>query len=337
MLILRKFLRSILFCSSTKISTFEPIILKYFPMFIEQAIKKDNKFWKYLIGSIFVILASSLAQIPLILAVFLSPNTTNLAQLSTTDILNVLDSNLSLFLMSLTFVGGIIGLYFVVKWIHKQSLRSLINPFGSIRWSRFFFAFGLWASVVVFTTSLDYLLRPTDYVFNLNWPSFILLVLVAGVMLPLQTSCEELIFRGYLMQGFGNLAGNKWFPLLMTSLIFGGMHILNPEVEKMGYSILIYYIGTGLLLGIFTLLDDGIELAMGFHAANNLIGALLVTSSWSVFQTHSILKDVSEPEIGFDVLLPVFIIYPLILLVLRKKYKWTNWKEKLTGKFTLPN
>jgi membrane protease YdiL (CAAX protease family) len=213
----------------------------------------------------------------------------------------------------------------------------LINPFGSIRWSRFFFAFGLWASVVVITTSLDYLLHPTDYVFNLNWPSFILLVLVAGVMLPLQTSCEELIFRGYLMQGFGNLAGNKWFPLLLTSLIFGGMHIFNPEVEKMGYSILIYYIGTGLLLGIFTLLDDGIELAMGFHAANNLIGALLVTSSWSVFQTHSILKDVSEPEIGFDVLLPVFIIYPLILLVLRKKYKWTNWKEKLTGKFTLPN
>jgi membrane protease YdiL (CAAX protease family) len=306
-------------------------------MFIEQAIKKENKFWKYLIGSLFVILVSSLAQIPLILAVFLSPHTTNLAQLSTTDILNVLDSNLSLFLMSLTFVGGIIGLYFVAKWIHKQSLRSLINPFGSIRWSRFFFAFGLWASVVVFTTSLDYLLHPTDYVFNLNWPSFILLVLVAGVMLPLQTSCEELIFRGYLMQGFGNLAGNKWFPLLLTSLIFGGMHIFNPEVEKMGYSILIYYIGTGLLLGIFTLLDDGIELAMGFHAANNLIGALLVTSSWSVFQTHSILKDVSEPEIGFDVLLPVFIIYPLILLVLRKKYKWTNWKEKLTGKFTLPN
>ena len=41
-------------------------------MFIEQAIKKENKFWKYLIGSVFVILASSLAQIPLFLAVFLS-------------------------------------------------------------------------------------------------------------------------------------------------------------------------------------------------------------------------------------------------------------------------
>ena len=239
--------------------------------------------------------------------------------------------------MSLTFVGGIIGLYFVAKWIHKQTLISLINPFGSIRWSRFFFSFGLWAAVVVFTTLVDYVLHPTDYVLNVDWPSFLLLVLVAGVMLPIQTSCEELIFRGYLMQGFGNLARNRWFPLLMTSLIFGGLHILNPEVDKMGYSILIYYIGTGLLLGLFTLLDDGLELALGFHAANNLVGALLVTSSWSVFQTHSLLKDVSEPEITYDVLLPVFIIYPLVLFVLSKKYNWTNWKEKLTGNITSSN
>ena len=306
-------------------------------MFIEQAIKKENKFWKYLIGSLFVILISSLAQIPLFLAVYFSPKTTSLAQLSSDDLLTVLDSNLSLFLMSLTFVGGIIGLYLVAKWIHKQTLVSLINPFGNIRWSRFFFSFGLWAAVVICTTGLDYVMRPADYVLNFEPLSFFILVLVAGIMLPLQTSCEELIFRGYLMQGFGNLARNKWFPLLMTSIIFGSMHILNPEVEKMGYSILIYYIGTGLILGIFTLLDDGLELAMGFHAANNLMGALLVTSTWSVFQTHSVLKDVSEPEIIYDVLLPVFIIYPLVLFVFSKKYKWTNWKEKLTGNITISN
>lgn len=306
-------------------------------MFIEQAIKKENKFWKYLVGSLFVILVSSIAQIPLFLAVFFSPKTTSLAQLSSDDVLRVLDSNLSLFLMSLTFVGGIIGLYFVVKWLHKQTLISLINPFGRVRWSRFFFSFGLWAAVVVLTTSLDYVMRPADYVLNFEPLSFFILVVVACIMLPLQTSCEELIFRGYLMQGFGNLARNKWIPLLMTSIIFGSLHILNPEVEKMGYSILIYYIGTGLILGIFTLLDDGLELAMGFHAANNLVGALLVTSTWSVFQTHSVLKDVSEPDITYDVLLPVFVIYPLVLFVFSKKYNWTNWKEKLTGNITVSN
>jgi hypothetical protein len=79
-------------------------------------------------------------------------------------------------------------------------------------------------------------------------------------------------------------------------------------------------------------MDDGLELALGFHAANNLVGALLVTSDWSAFQTHSILKDVAEPSAGFDVLLPILIIYPILLFIFGRKYGWKNWKEKLTGK-----
>jgi hypothetical protein len=117
----------------------------------------------------------------------------------------------------------------------------------------------------------------------------------------------------------------------MTSLIFGLLHWFNPEVGKMGNSIMIFYIGTGLFLGVITLMDDGMELALGFHAANNLIGALLVTSNWTAFQTNSILKDVSEPTLGFDVILPVVLIYPILLLIFGRKYKWNNWKEKLTG------
>ena len=59
-----------------------------------------------------------------------------------------------------------------------------------------------------------------------------------------------------------------------------------------------YYVGTGLFLGILTLMDEGIELALGFHAANNIMTALFVTSSWTVFQTESILIDISEPTLG---------------------------------------
>ena len=139
------------------------------------------------------------------------------------------------------------------------------------------------------------------------------------------------------MQGFAILAKNKWFPLLMTSLIFGLMHIANPEVEKMGYIIMVYYIGTGLFLGILTLMDDGMELSLGFHAANNLIGALLVTSDYSAFQTHSIFKDISEPTAGYDVIAPVVIIFPILLFIFSKKYNWTGWKEKLTGKIEILN
>jgi hypothetical protein len=139
------------------------------------------------------------------------------------------------------------------------------------------------------------------------------------------------------MQGFGMLAKNKWFPLLMTSVIFGTLHIANPEVGKLGYSLMVYYIGTGLFLGILTLMDEGTELALGFHAANNLFTALLVTSDWTAFQTHSILKDIAEPKLEFmDLVLPVFIIFPILLFIFSKVYKWTNWKDKLFGKVHEP-
>ena len=78
-------------------------------------------------------------------------------------------------------------------------------------------------------------------------------------------------------------------------------------------------------------MDEGMELALGFHAANNLVGALLITSDWSAFQTDSIFKDKSLPSAGIDVLLPVFVIFPILLFIFSKKYNWTNWKEKLTG------
>ena len=90
------------------------------------------------------------------------------------------------------------------------------------------------------------------------------------------------------------------------------------------------------MLGIMTLMDEGMELALGFHAANNLITALLVTADWTAFQTNSILKDVSEPSAGWDVLIPVLIIYPIFLFIFARKYKWNNWSEKLFGRVKRP-
>jgi len=179
---------------------------------------------------------------------------------------------------------------------------------------------------------------PEDYVINFQLVPFVILCIIAILFVPLQTSFEEYLFRGYLMQGIGVILKNKWAPLLLTSFTFGMLHIANPEVDKLGNMIMVYYIGTGLFLGIMTLMDEGMELALGFHAANNLFTALLVTADWTAFQTHSVLKDMSDPtQAGFvDIFMPVFIVFPIILLILAKKYKWTNWKEKLFGNVVEP-
>jgi hypothetical protein len=110
------------------------------------------------------------------------------------------------------------------------------------------------------------------------------------------------------------------------------MHAANPEVEKLGFSVMVFYIGTGLVLGAMTLLDEGLELALGMHAANNIVGALLMTASWTAIQTDSVYIDISEPT-SFSLvdMLPIFIGYPILLIILGKIYKWKNWKDRLFG------
>ncbi|PWA04647.1 CPBP family intramembrane glutamic endopeptidase [Flavobacterium psychrotolerans] len=307
-------------------------------MFIEQGVKPENKFWKYILGSLLIILASTVGQIPLVLAIFIKNISDGKGFSSNTeDWMTLLDSNLTLFLVMVSFVFAIVGIFLVVKYVHQQPFIEVTTSRKKVDWNRILFSFSIWSLFTIVSTVIMYYNNPENFVLNFKPIPFLILALVAVVMIPIQTSTEEYVFRGYLMQGFGNLALNKWFPLVMTSVIFGSMHILNPEVNKMGYIVLVYYIGTGFLMGIMTLMDEGMELSLGFHAANNLVGALLVTADWSVFQTNSILKDISEPTAGFDVILPVIVVYPILLFIFSKKYHWTNWVEKLTGTIANPN
>lgn len=257
------------------------------------------------------------------------------------DVSEVMKTTIATFGTNLTFVMIImplaIGFFVVLGWVkllHRQSITSLTTARPKIDWQRIFLSFFIWSSITIISTAVVFLMNPNDYELNYDATKFFPFLILAILLIPLQTSFEEYLFRGYLMQGIGLATNTRWIPFVVTSILFGLLHIANPEVEKMGFIVMLYYIGTGFFLGAITLLDDGIELALGFHAANNLIGALLLTADWTAFQTHSILKDVSEPSAGFDVLLPVFIIFPLLLVIFGKVYKWTNWKQKLFGKLT---
>ena len=310
-------------------------------MFIEQAYRYLHDAWRYIVGFIVIFIVWQLGSIPLLAGVIFKllaegGDITSLQE-DPNQVMGVLDSNLTLFLMLLSFAIGLLAIYLWVKFVHKQGMTPLTTTRKKIDWGRFWFGFGLIAIFTIGTTLLDYFyLNPESYELQFKLTPFLILVIIAIIMVPLQTSFEEYLFRGYLMQGLGVITKTRWVPLLATSVIFGGLHYFNPEVDKMGDIIMVFYIGTGLLLGIMTLMDEGMELALGFHAGNNLIAALLVTADWTAFKTHSILKDVSDPTAGFDVLVPVLIIYPVFLALMAWKYKWTGWREKLFGEVVPP-
>ena len=300
--------------------------------YLEQVKTKDNSFIGYLKGSLIFVFSHFLGQIPL--SLYLIYQSSNFEDyLDHNELLSSLPSNTILFLILLPFVVTVPFLKIVITKIHKQSFTSLFCSRNRVDFKRIIFSFLLWGGISILMILINYIVSPEDYEWNFKLIPFLVLFLVGIVLIPLQTSVEEFLFRGYLMQGFGVLFKNRWLPLLLTSLLFGILHIWNPEIDKLGINLLWYYIGTGLFLGIITLMDEGMELALGFHAANNLVTALLVTASWTAFQTESLLIYNAEPSLGKELIITLAVIYPLLAFIFAKKYQWKNWMDQLTNKF----
>ncbi|ALU24775.1 CPBP family intramembrane glutamic endopeptidase [Myroides odoratimimus] len=296
---------------------------------IEQLLRinKSQKLWHYLPFSLFFLGIMFLNWISL-----------RYSAVSTNEIIKM---NIDKFGKNINFlitIGPLVFmLVFLIAWVlvvHKQSLLSLTTSRAKVDWKRVLFAFSLWSFVIIAFFIYGYITSPEDYVFSFKlWP-FLVFFLFAIVLIPLQTSFEEYFMRSYLMQGIGLATRSRAVALFTTSILFGLMHLANPEVEKIGFSIMIYYIGTGFFLGIITLMDDGVELALGFHAANNLIGVLLVTSDWTAFQTNSIFTNVNSESVisPWEYIIQVGIVLPLVVFVFARKYKWKNWKHQLFGR-----
>ena len=305
-------------------------------MYIAQVFKYKYDFWRYIIGIVAVVIGVTVAQFPFVFAIISEFGMKAMYTMTETEMMSALESNETLFYMLLPFAAGLVVVILIARHLHNQPLTPLTTARKKIDWKRFWFGFLLVVAFITIITLGDYFSNPEDYQYNFKPQPFLILLVIATLLIPLQTSFEEYLFRGYLMQGLGALAKNKWIPLFITSLIFGGLHYANPEVDKLGNLIMIHYIGTGFFLGIITLMDEGMELALGFHAGNNLLTALLVTADWTAFQTHSIFKDVSDPSVGWDVIIPVLVVYPVFLFIMAKKYNWTDWKGKLFGRVERP-
>lgn len=294
-------------------------------MYIEQGYRGDLGLWKYFVipfGFILLMVVNYIATV----------NSPVSVDEMMADMIAQMGSNTVLILLLFPLACGLFLVLGWTKFVHPQSIRSLTTARERIDWGRVFYAFGIWALITTGLTLLDYYTSPESYVLNFNWSAFWKLAVIGILLIPLQTSFEEYLFRGHMMQGLGIIFKNRWAPLLVTSVLFGLMHLGNPEVGTLGHGVMVYYIGTGLFLGVITLMDDGLELALGFHAANNLITALLVTADWTAFQTNSILKDVAEPGLSWDAYIPIFVVFPLLLYFFGRKYGWSNWRERLTGR-----
>ncbi|MDH4404179.1 MAG: CPBP family intramembrane metalloprotease [Flavobacterium sp.] len=302
-------------------------------MSFEQAYKGNNKWWLVLLTSL---LTSGVFIANFIIYFIYSKEQMQAAY----DLMEDIPNNLGLIINLIPFVF-LLGLLFLLVYVlNNRSILSLTTSRPKVDFKRIFFSFGLIVFISIVGFLVSYYGDNSNIAWNFKPLNFFLLLFISLILFPFQIGLEEYLFRGYFMQQIGIAVRNRWFPLLFTSIVFGLFHSANPEVAEMGFGVMVFYIGTGLLLGVMTLMDEGMELALGFHLGNNLMASILLTSEFSALQTDALFKYSGvENTAGTltEMIISIAITYPIILFILAKKYKWTNWKERLTGKVNPPD
>jgi membrane protease YdiL (CAAX protease family) len=294
---------------------------------LEASFNGKNHWWRYLIMLVAVMAAANtIGAIPLLFFYFkalvtdpgvaaeLAANPTNLTFLGVGPVTG-------LTLMLIPFLVGILAYALLVKPLNGRSFMQTINGTQTFRWNRFLVAALLWLLISAFYLFAYIGIDPENFRLNNTSTTLISLVLVSVALIPFQAGMEELLFRGYLMQGFFKLVPRKWFPLIMTSVLFGLMHAFNPEIKEFGFlTMMPQYILFGLVFGVVTILDDGIETAMGAHAANNIFLSIMLTHKSSALQTPAVYEQIDIfPWMEFAGLL---IMSFLFILILGRIFRW---------------
>jgi len=294
--------------------------------FIDKAKDGNNSFSSYLLGIALIISVYLLGSYFLILDLQWNFGIESFDGVSQKEIVRILGNNRFLAWLVVPFLFVALFLVIHTKFVHKRTVLSIFSGRENFDWKRVLFSFSLLFSVLSLFLFIQYL-SSDSLIFQFDLQKFIPLFFIAIFLLPIQTSCEELLFRSYILQGIKMRTKKNSVAVLISGLMFGVIHIGNPEIAKIGYHIIVYYMLVGVFLALISLFDNGIELALGYHAANNVFAALMITNNWQAFQTNAVFMDISDPGMGLDTIIGILFILPLVFFIFYKKYKWHSLKE----------
>jgi len=297
---------------------------------LESTFTGKNSFWRYAVMIVAVFLAANtIGAVPLIIAMAArsvsNPDVFTQIAANPNDFSSLgLDPNSGLVMMLFPFVAGLVTFVLLVYSLNNRTIKQTINGTNKIRWNHFFISGLIWLMFSAIYLFVYMKIDPSNFTINNTSVSLIILIVITILFIPFQAAFEEVLFRGYLMQGFTAVMKNRWFPLIMTSLMFALMHAFNPEVREFGfYTMMPQYIVFGLIFGVITILDDGIEAAMGAHTANNIFLCIMVTNKSSALQTPALyVQNNIAPWTEFAGLLISGIVF---ILVLKFVFKWEGF------------
>ncbi|MBI4927116.1 MAG: alpha/beta fold hydrolase, partial [Anaerolineae bacterium] len=210
--------------------------------------------------------------------------------------------------------GMLIGVWWGLRFHHRRPFASLIAPRGSFRWGRLAKAMGWWLLMIALVDLAQFIVDPQAYRWSFEPGRFLLQLPVLLLLLPAQVAGEEVVFRGYFTQMLGVRGRSVWLPVVIPALVFGLLHISNPEVSAYGVALTLPgYILMGLLLGVVTVRSQGLEEALGIHLANNVYASMISGVPSGALATNLLLtNDRFNPMLNLFLMMLACAAYVLV-------------------------
>lgn len=167
-------------------------------------------------------------------------------------------------------------LLFLAVWlIQRRPPGTLVSVTGRLRMRWLRTCTGIALLFVLLLIGLGMVLgddvTPTDASW-VGWPEFLLAAPMVLLLVPLQASAEEFLFRGWLMQAVGAYLRSPWVPIAVQAVLFGVAHGWGTP---WGFVALFVF---GAATGWLTVRTGGLEAAIALHVLTNLIGFLLMAA-----------------------------------------------------------
>ena len=186
-----------------------------------------------------------------------------------------------------------LGVRSAVTFCQGRPFGSLFGPDLRLRPGRVAAGAGLWlaglAAGIAVAAAIDALsggpaaAGPAVATGAPPWGESALLLAAGAVAFPLQSGAEELVFRGWLTQTLGQLVRPRLQLAALVGILFAAAHV--PHGGPAFLALVVTSVGFSLL----SLYDGRLELAIGAHAAHNLVLAvagIVVDRSDHLFTHH---------------------------------------------------
>jgi membrane protease YdiL (CAAX protease family) len=227
--------------------------------FLENASLGKNEWWRYILTILVMIIFAGLFTV--IFGKLVMP-------IVKSNIEKTPFSETLVTLMSLggTFAALLLGLWLMVNRLHKRPFTTLIHDKSEFSWKLWCLGFFAWSPIIIV---LSFLFQYIDFErflsLNISISQMLILLLVGLITIGIQSTAEEIIFRGYALQGISLKMKSIWLLVIINSLIFALLHL------GWGFQSLIESFVFGIVFTYIVLDTKRIEFVAGAHTVNNLL------------------------------------------------------------------